>query len=150
MFCFVGLNSIFLQVTSAISYMHSLDIIHRDLKPENLLLTSKCKKAEIKVIDFGLAKVLRSGNERAQTFLGTRVSNVGNEALVDVRLSPSVVLRGGEGGGGGGCPVQLRPISSKSSARCLDGSSFAEAGCLSPSTALVLRDGTNDKFHQSS
>jgi serine/threonine protein kinase len=37
--------------------MHSLGIIHRDLKPENLLLTNKGANAEVKLIDFGLAKV---------------------------------------------------------------------------------------------
>ena len=45
------------KITSAVSYMHSTGIIHRDLKPENLLLTSKDKGAEVKLIDFGLAKV---------------------------------------------------------------------------------------------
>lgn len=62
-----------LQVTSALAYMHSLDIIHRDLKPENLLLTHKGSEPEVKIIDFGLAKVLGSGDETAQSFLGTRV-----------------------------------------------------------------------------
>lgn len=61
------------QVTSALAYMHSRDIIHRDLKPENLLLTSKNPNAEVKVIDFGLAKVLAKGDGEAQSFLGTRV-----------------------------------------------------------------------------
>lgn len=45
------------KITSAIALMHSLGIIHRDLKPENLLLTSKGADAEVKLIDFGLAKV---------------------------------------------------------------------------------------------
>lgn len=62
------------QVTSALAYMHSLDIIHRDLKPENLLLTSKDSNAEVKVIDFGLAKILGANDHVAQSFLGTRVS----------------------------------------------------------------------------
>lgn len=64
-----------LQVTSALAYMHSRDIIHRDLKPENLLLTSKNVNPEVKVIDFGLAKVLAAGDVEAQSFLGTRVRN---------------------------------------------------------------------------
>jgi serine/threonine protein kinase len=45
------------QITSAIAYMHSRGVIHRDLKPENLLLKSKEPNAQIKIIDFGLAKV---------------------------------------------------------------------------------------------
>ncbi|CAN0329840.1 unnamed protein product, partial [Hapterophycus canaliculatus] len=61
------------KVTSALAYMHSLNIIHRDLKPENLLLTSKGTSPEVKIIDFGLAKVLGAEEDSAQSFLGTRV-----------------------------------------------------------------------------
>eukprot|EP00904_Undaria_pinnatifida_P003902 jgi/Undpi1/13512/HiC_scaffold_8.g03171.m1 len=60
------------KVTSALSYMHSLNIIHRDLKPENLLLASKGAIPEVKIIDFGLAKVLGATEDSAQSFLGTR------------------------------------------------------------------------------
>ena len=45
------------QISSALAYMHNRGIIHRDLKPENLLLKSKDVNAQIKIIDFGLAKV---------------------------------------------------------------------------------------------
>ncbi|KAG5176968.1 hypothetical protein JKP88DRAFT_270786 [Tribonema minus] len=41
----------------AIAYCHERDIMHRDLKPENLLLVSKSDDANIKVADFGFAKV---------------------------------------------------------------------------------------------
>jgi serine/threonine protein kinase len=50
--------------------MHSNQIIHRDLKPENLLLTSKNKDAEVKLIDFGLAKIMQE--DVARSFLGTK------------------------------------------------------------------------------
>lgn len=48
------------MVTSALVYMHDQNIVHRDLKPENLLLTHKPNSIydiEVKIIDFGLAKV---------------------------------------------------------------------------------------------
>lgn len=52
------------KVTSALAYMHSKHFIHRDLKPENLLLKQKPKTPyddiEVKVIDFGLSKVIYS------------------------------------------------------------------------------------------
>lgn len=61
------------KVTSAVAHMHSLNIIHRDLKPENLLLTSKGPNAEVKLIDFGLAKVMSDAvQDQARSFLGTR------------------------------------------------------------------------------
>eukprot|EP01039_Chlorochromonas_danica_P004616 gene4616-5059_t len=58
------------KITSAVAHMHSQNIIHRDLKPENLLLTGKGADAEIKLIDFGLAKVMF--DEVASSFLGTK------------------------------------------------------------------------------
>ena len=46
------------QITSAIAHMHKAGVIHRDLKPENLLLKNKSPNGVVKIIDFGLAKVV--------------------------------------------------------------------------------------------
>ena len=40
--------------------MHSKGIVHRDLKPENILLENTNDDADIKVADFGLARVVSS------------------------------------------------------------------------------------------
>jgi serine/threonine protein kinase len=58
------------KITSAVAHMHGQNIIHRDLKPENLLLTNKGLDAEVKLIDFGLAKVMYE--PVASSFLGTK------------------------------------------------------------------------------
>jgi serine/threonine protein kinase len=43
----------------AVAYIHGKGIMHRDLKPENILLASKVSNTEIKLSDFGLAKMSR-------------------------------------------------------------------------------------------
>ena len=45
------------QLFNAVSYLHERGIIHRDIKPENILLASKASHTDIKISDFGLAKV---------------------------------------------------------------------------------------------
>jgi len=46
----------------AIAYCHSRNVAHRDLKPENLLLAEKNENTQIKIADFGFAKVATSSN----------------------------------------------------------------------------------------
>ena len=50
------------QICAAIGYMHHKDIVHLDLKPENILCKSK-KSHQIKIIDFGLTRKLKPGED---------------------------------------------------------------------------------------
>ncbi|XP_076264850.1 ribosomal protein S6 kinase alpha-5-like isoform X1 [Rhynchophorus ferrugineus] len=47
------------KLASAVSFMHDRGVVHRDLKPENLVFTSDSDDAEIKIIDFGFARLKR-------------------------------------------------------------------------------------------
>ena len=46
------------QLAKGIKYLHKYGIIHRDLKPDNIMLTEASDKGNIKIMDFGLSKIL--------------------------------------------------------------------------------------------
>lgn len=47
-----------LAMVLGIKYCHDRNIIHRDLKPENMMLKSNDNDVDLKITDFGLAKIL--------------------------------------------------------------------------------------------
>ncbi|XP_052797609.1 MAP kinase-activated protein kinase 5-like [Mya arenaria] len=47
----------FRKIAIAVRHCHSLNVAHRDLKPENILLTDNTEDAELKLSDFGFAKI---------------------------------------------------------------------------------------------
>ena len=46
------------KLCKAVYYVHSYGIAHRDIKPENVLLTSEDEDADIRLMDFGLSKIV--------------------------------------------------------------------------------------------
>ena len=63
---------ILLQLLDALSEAHRLDIIHRDLKPENIVVEPVRSGGDfVKVVDFGLAKILSGPEDVSITATGT-------------------------------------------------------------------------------
>lgn len=52
--------AVFLQVCDAVAYAHGRGVIHRDLKPSNIVVRESEGSVELKVLDFGLARITAS------------------------------------------------------------------------------------------
>ena len=59
----IQIKSIMYQTLLGLSYMHKHGFFHRDLKPENFLYETKEDDSDIKIIDFGLSKILQSSGK---------------------------------------------------------------------------------------
>ena len=51
-------SSIIHSLAAGIYYLHTYGIVHRDLKPENILMVDKSETSDVKIVDFGLSKMV--------------------------------------------------------------------------------------------
>jgi ankyrin repeat protein/predicted Ser/Thr protein kinase len=51
---------VLLPVLDALGEAHARDVVHRDLSPENIMIAGEFPEAEVKVLDFGLARIMTS------------------------------------------------------------------------------------------
>ncbi|XP_038615899.1 serine/threonine-protein kinase 17A [Tachyglossus aculeatus] len=58
------------QILEGVSFLHSHNVVHLDLKPQNILLTSKSPWGDIKIVDFGLSRIMK-GSEELREIMGT-------------------------------------------------------------------------------
>lgn len=57
--------NIAIQIAEGLQHAHDRGVLHRDLKPSNIMVTDyDCAVPEVKIVDFGIAKVLESEKTR--------------------------------------------------------------------------------------
>ena len=79
-----------IQVADALDEAHRKGITHRDIKPANLMVTPR---GQVKVLDFGLAKVTRPEGQALGSDISTMVNTVSGVVMGTVQyMSPEQVL----------------------------------------------------------
>ena len=78
------------KMCTAVYYIHKYGIVHRDLKPENVLMTSKDEDSDIRILDFGLSKMV-GPNEKCTEPYGT-LTYCAPEIIIDEPYTQSVDL----------------------------------------------------------
>ena len=78
------------KLSTAIYFLHEYGIVHRDLKPENILMTDRSDDADIRLLDFGLGKII-GPNETCKDPFGT-LSYVAPEILLEEPYNSKVDL----------------------------------------------------------
>ena len=73
-------TNIMSQIANGVKYLQQYGIVHRDLKPDNIMITQQNDYGVIKIMDFGLSKIV-SPNERMVDGYGT-LSYVAPEVLL--------------------------------------------------------------------
>jgi serine/threonine-protein kinase len=65
--------SYFVQVCRGLAYAHQYGVVHRDIKPANIMLKKDevTKQEVIKVVDFGIARVMAASKTQTGMMMGT-------------------------------------------------------------------------------
>ncbi|XP_028615711.1 serine/threonine-protein kinase PDIK1L isoform X2 [Grammomys surdaster] len=88
-------SSLYLQLSSALAFLHKNQIIHRDLKPDNILISqSRLDTSDLeptlKVADFGLSKVCSASGQNPEEPVSVNKCFLSTACGTDFYMAPEV------------------------------------------------------------
>ena len=79
---------LFLDVCGSVAHAHASLVVHRDIKPSNVLVA---RDSQVKLLDFGIAKLLEEGSVEAEA---TALTREGGRALTPEFAAPEQLTGG--------------------------------------------------------
>lgn len=86
------MREVFAQLCHAVGAAHAAGVVHRDLKPENIFLADSRTQGHsftVKVLDFGIAKILDMARSRATGAMGSQLWMAPEQTQMSERVSPA-------------------------------------------------------------
>jgi eukaryotic-like serine/threonine-protein kinase len=78
------------QLADAVDHAHRGGVVHRDLKPANLVLLDEPRRDQLKVLDFGIAKIIAPDDEHTGTSVSSKDEVFGTPAYMAPELFQGV------------------------------------------------------------
>ena len=87
-------------ISEGVAHVHERGVVHCDLKPQNILVSGDTNDLELKIIDFGIAKMQRELDETSAPVLAGTMAYMAPEQMVSGAVASDLGFQGRADGDG--------------------------------------------------
>lgn len=83
-----------IKISEGVSHAHERGVVHCDVKPQNILVCKNTNDLELKIIDFGIAKIHRELESTSAPVLAGTLAYMAPEQIVEVAVASECLQSG--------------------------------------------------------